>query len=276
MRQDADQDSSGHTTRSHLAAQQEVEVNGELNQAIERAEFTVHYQPKVLLATGEVVGVEALIRWEHPDRGLVLPSRFIPFAEETGLIVPLGRWVLKEACRQAKEWQHRYPADLHLTMCVNLSARQFRDPDLVGQVADALEGTGLHPSNLILEITESSLMEDTPSTLTALRELKALGVRLAIDDFGTGYSSLSYLKRFPVDLLKVDRTLIAGLEWDRRSCAIVLAAIVLAHCLGLEVVAEGVETSGECAMLRVLGCDFGQGYYFSKPRPPEKVRALLT
>ena len=252
-------------------------LEGDLRRALRRpeGEFRVHYQPKALVKTAEIVGVEALVRWEHPELGLVLPSDFIPLAEETGLIVPLGRWVLREACRQAKEWQEGRPAGSSLFMSVNLSARQFRDPDLAGQVEDVLEETGLDPGSLVLEITESTLMEDAPSTVAILERLKAFGVRVAIDDFGTGYSSLSYLKRFPVDVIKIDRSIVSGLERDPGNAAIVSATITLAHALDLEVVAEGVETEGEVAELHNLGCDLGQGYYWWKPRPAKETAALL-
>jgi diguanylate cyclase (GGDEF)-like protein len=253
-------------------------LEGDLRRVLKapEKELRVFYQPKALIETGGIVGTEALVRWEHPERGLVLPAEFIPLAEETGMIVPLGRWVLVEACRQTKEWQLEHPADPPLFVNVNLSACQFRDPGLARDVRDALVQTDLAPESLILEITESTLMEDASSTLDTLRWLKDLGVRLAIDDFGTGYSSLSYLKRFPVDAIKIDRSIISGLERDSGNAAIVSATITLAHALGLEAVAEGVEAEGELAELHRLGCDLGQGYYFWRPASAEKTSALLA
>jgi EAL domain-containing protein (putative c-di-GMP-specific phosphodiesterase class I) len=247
----------------------------DLRQALEREEFVVHYQPKVLIETGEIVGVEILARWEHPERGLLPPAEFIPLAEETGLIVPLGRWVLWEACRQVKEWQERYPADPPLAVNVNLSARQFYEPNLVGEVAGELEETALDAGSLVLEITEGAAMEDAPSTIATLRALKQLGAKIAVDDFGTGYSSLSYLKRFPVDVIKIDRSIVEGLGQDRGDSAIVSATITLAHALDLEAMAEGVETEEEVAELRRLGCDFGQGNYWWQPSAAVEVAALL-
>ena len=250
-------------------------LEGELRRALERGEFVVHYQPKVLIESGEIVGMEALVRWEHPEQGLLLPSEFVPLAEETGLIVPIGGWVLGEACRQAKRWRELYPNDPRLAIYVNLSALQFHAPHLVGEVAGVLEDTGLDASSLALEITEGVAMEDAPSTMATLRALKDLGVKLAIDDFGTGYSSLSYLKRFPVDVIKVDRSIVEGMGHDRGDLAIVSATIALAHALGLEVIAEGVEAEEQVGELRALGCDFGQGDYWWRPSPTEEATALL-
>ena len=246
-----------------------LELEGDLRRAVERGEFELHYQPKVDLMTGEVMGAEALVRWRHPERGLRPPADFVPAAEETGLIVPMGRWVLEEACRQAREWQLRHASGRPFEVNVNLSARQFRDPGLVGGVCDALAKTGLAPAGLVLEITESALMEDAPANLAALRRLKSLGVRLAIDDFGTGYSSLSYLNRLPVDHLKIDRSFVAVLGEDAGGGAIVSATVALARALGLLTVAEGVETEGQLARLRELACDLAQGFYLGRPVPGE-------
>jgi diguanylate cyclase (GGDEF)-like protein/PAS domain S-box-containing protein len=248
----------------------------DLRQAIERKEFRVHYQPKVLLPTGAIVGFEALVRWAQPGRGLILPSEFIPLAEETGLIDRICSWVLKESCYQVREWQDRYPMDTPLTMSVNISAQQLRYPDLVEEVAEVLSATALDPRSLILEITESTSMEDALSTITILWQLKRLGVNLAIDDFGTGYSSLSYLKRFPVDALKVDQSLVKGIEQDPANVAIVSAIMTLAHGLGLKVVAEGVETDGEFAKLCSLEADLGQGYYWWRASAAEEITELLA
>jgi EAL domain-containing protein (putative c-di-GMP-specific phosphodiesterase class I) len=229
------------------------------------------YQPTVSLATGELIGVEALVRWLHPERGLLGPGEFIGLAEETGLIVPIGAQVLRQACQEAGRWRGVGPGGTPLTISVNLSARQFAHPDLVSVVAATLAETGTEPATLRLEITESVLMEDAESTNAALRELRDLGVRLSIDDFGTGYSSLTYLKRFPVDELKVDRSFVDGLGADAEDTAIVAAVVNLAHTLDLRVVAEGVETEAQSRWLRELGCDAAQGHWFGPAVPPEQL-----
>jgi diguanylate cyclase (GGDEF)-like protein len=252
-----------------------LRLESDLQQAIENKEFRVHYQPKVLLATEEIVGFEALVRWEQPGRGLIPPSEFIPLAEQTELINPIGLWVLKEACGQMRDWQNQYPTDTPLTMSVNLSAQQFRNPNLVEEVAQVLGETGLDPRDLTLEITESVAMGDALATIAIFRELKNLGIGLAIDDFGTGYSSLSYLKRFPVNVLKVDRSLIKGIEQDPANTAIVSATLTLAHGLGLEVVVEGVETTGALSKLISLGAELGQGHYWWRASAAEEITELL-
>jgi EAL domain-containing protein (putative c-di-GMP-specific phosphodiesterase class I) len=252
-----------------------LRMGTDLRRAVERGEFRVHHQPEVSVETGGIVGFEALVRWEHPEQGLVSPARFIPVAEETGLIVPMGRWVLEEACRQARAWRDLRPnSPLHF-MSVNLSARQFEHPDLVRDVARVLRETGLEPGCLVLEITESVVMNDARSTIGTLGELKALGVRIAIDDFGTGYSSLSYLRRFPVDYLKVDRSFVDGLGENPGDAVLVSGIIDLAHALGLKVVAEGVETQEQLELLQNIGCDLAQGYHFAKPLPDQEASALL-
>ena len=253
-----------------------LRLESDLRRAIERKEFRVHYQPKVLLRTGEVVGFEALVRWEHPGHGLTPPSEFIPLAEETGLINPICSWVLKEACGQLRSWQDRFPMDTPFTMSVNLSARQFHYPELVVEVAEVLRETAVDPGDLILEITESAAMEDALSTTAIFRELKDLGVKLAIDDFGIGYSSLSYLKKFPVDALKVDRSLVKGIERDPANVAIVSALLTLTRGLGLKMIVEGVETAGEFAKLRSLEAELGQGHYWWQASPPAEITELLT
>jgi EAL domain-containing protein (putative c-di-GMP-specific phosphodiesterase class I) len=217
--------------------------------------------------------VEALVRWKHPRHGLVLPMEFIPLAEETGLIIPMGRWILEEACRQARRWREQ---SLPHTVCVNLSARQFQHPKLVEEVGEVLRDVGLDPRNLMLEITESTLVEDIQSATATLQQLRDLGVKLAVDDFGTGYSSLSYLKRFPVDFLKIDLSFVENLETDPADRVIVSAVINLAHALGMKVTAEGVETAGQLAQLTSMGCDMAQGFYFSKPLPSEAISSLLS
>ncbi len=252
-----------------------LELEADLHRALEREELRLHYQPKVELATGRIVGVEALVRWEHRMRGMVPPAEFIPLAEETGLILPLGRWILEQACREAREWQGRHRIGGPLEVSVNVSARQFGHPGLVGEVARVLEETGLDPKGLMLEITESVVMEDAESNVATLRELKDLGVRLAIDDFGTGYSSLSYLHRFPVDALKIDRSFVDGLGEESEDTTIVRSVISLAHALRLEVIAEGVENAEQVERLQALGCRLGQGYIFSRPLPSQELCALL-
>ncbi len=259
----------------NAAAVARLALEGDLRRAIERGDLVLRYQPLIALEDGRVARVEALARWSHPARGPVPPAVFIPLAEETGLIRPLGRWVLAETCRQAHTWQARHGARAPV-VCVNLSAREFQEPGLVTEVGAALCGTGLEPAGLELEITEGVLMGDAPGTLATLWQLRDLGVSLAIDDFGTGYSSLTYLKRFPVDTLKIDRTFVDGLELGGDNTTIVKAIIGLAHALGLEVVAEGVETVGQAAAVRALGCTLGQGYHFARPLPVPEIDALLA
>jgi diguanylate cyclase (GGDEF)-like protein/PAS domain S-box-containing protein len=257
-------------------ARHRLELETDLRGAVERGEFRVEYQPEVALDTGEIVGIEALVRWYHPERGVVPPSAFVPLAEETDLILPIGRWVLLEACRQAREWAISRPADAPpLVMSVNLSVRQLNRPDIVRQVADVLKQTGMDPACLRLEITETVLMQETESTLATLHDLHALGVRLAIDDFGTGYSSLSYLTRFPVDTLKIDRSFVRRLDDDEGASAIVRAVTTLARTLGMDVTAEGIETPRQVATATALHCGRGQGYYFARPLPAHAVSALL-
>ena len=232
----------------------------ELRHAIERDELLLHYQPIVALADGSVRGLEALVRWEHPERGLVPPGDFIPLAEESGLIVPLGRWVLGEACRQAAAWSS-------VGVAVNVSTRQLVDRRLVTDVADILSRTGLDPARLTLEITETLIMERLESSLELLHQLKALGVRLSLDDFGTGYSSLSYLERLPLDVLKLDRSFVSGLDRGEDEPAIVAAIIEMGRALGVTVIAEGVETEEQLERLRGLGCAYAQGFHFARPQP---------
>jgi EAL domain-containing protein (putative c-di-GMP-specific phosphodiesterase class I) len=230
----------------------------------------------VSLATGEVLGFEALVRWQHPTRGLIPPLAFIPMAEETGLIVPLGRWVLEAAGRQAARWNasRSTAGSAPLFVSVNLSARQFKQSDLVEDVGRMLVLTGLEADALELEITESVLMDQSEAGVRTLGNLRGLGVRLVLDDFGTGYSSLSYLKHLPLDTIKIDRSFVAGIE-DSADRSIVEAVIALAHGLGIGVVAEGIETEAQADRLRELGCDLGQGFLFSRPVPAEKTTALL-
>jgi EAL domain-containing protein (putative c-di-GMP-specific phosphodiesterase class I) len=253
-----------------------LELETDLRRAIERGEFRVHYQPIVQLATGMITEAEALVRWEHPQHGLVPPLQFIPLAEETGLIVPIGQWILEEACRQTRAWHTRWPAQQPLVMSVNLSARQFQQPDLLDVVTSALQQSGLAARYLKLEITESVAMRDAQSTIETLRELTHLGVRLALDDFGTGYSSLAYLNQFPIDTLKIDRSFVDKLGDGPEHVAVVRTIIALAKALDLRVTGEGIETTNQAQQLEALGCDLGQGYIFSRPQSREAFGALLA
>lgn len=254
-----------------------LELEENLRRALAREELHLHYQPQVKISTGEVVGFEALVRWEYRGQGLLAPSEFIPLAEQTGIIVPLGRWVLAEACRQARTFRERIPPDAPLRMCVNLSVVQLRRPQLVEEVSEALAESGIDPRDLALEITESVMTEEDRSDAVAiLRALKSIGVSLAIDDFGTGHSSITNLKSFPVDMLKMDRFMIERVDEDPENRAIVSAARGLAQAFGLEVGAEGVQTAGKLEALGLLGCDFAQGYYWQEPAPAEEMEKLLT
>jgi diguanylate cyclase (GGDEF)-like protein len=255
-------------------ASEHLRIETELRRAIERGEFKVYYQPIVSLTTGKIDGVEALLRWQHPQRGLVPPLDFIPLAEETGLIVPIGQFVLEEACRQACEWQERYSRQLEgqtLTMSVNLSARQFMHPQLIEDISRTIRESGIDPHCLKLEITESIGVQDIGNIIQTLDMLRRLGIELALDDFGTGYSALSYLKRFPISKLKLDRSFVAGLGQDTEDTAIVHAVIAFAKALGLSITAEGIETAAQVSALRALDCDLGQGFFFARPMPQEAL-----
>ena len=261
------------TQQMNVAAHQRLLLENDLRRALEREEFILYYQPQLDLGTGDIVGFEALIRWPHPQRGMVAPSEFIPVAEETGLINPIGEWVLREACSQASSWQGAgYP---RLQASVNCSAQQFRLEGIVDTVARTLQQTGLPASCLELELTESVIIEHTEQVIVRFEALDGMGVQLSIDDFGTGYSSLSYLKRFPIHELKIDQSFVRDISTDPDDAAIVSAIIAIAHSLGLEVVAEGVETAEQLAFLKSLGCDRAQGYYFSRPLPAEAFLKLL-
>jgi EAL domain-containing protein (putative c-di-GMP-specific phosphodiesterase class I) len=255
------------------AAVARLAMETDLRRAVEHEQFRLHYQPIVALAHGDVVGFEALIRWDHPDRGLVPPMDFIPIAEETGFILPIGSWVLREACRQARVWQTLRGLDAPLVVSVNLSGRQFVQADLIAQIEDVLTTSGLPASSLKLEITESMLIENLDSAVVILRRLKALGVQIAIDDFGTGYSSLSYLDRFPIDSLKIDRSFVQSMRTDRAE--IVRAIIALAHSLRLDVVAEGIDAEDQVVQLRQFGCEYAQGYFFSMPIEAARIDNLF-
>jgi diguanylate cyclase (GGDEF)-like protein len=245
----------------------------DLRRALEREEFVVHYQPQVELATGRFVGAEALVRWQHPRLGLVPPSEFIPLAEATGLIVPVGEWVLRTAVRQCSEWQGRGLGPLRVA--VNLSPRQFQQHDLVGVVRGSLVEAGLQPCRLELEVTESSVVSNRDAAVATLREMRAAGVRVAIDDFGTGHSNLCYLKHLPVDTLKIDRSFVRDLATDPNDEAIVAAVVKLGRSLGLRVKAEGVEDEAQSRLLATLGCDEAQGYLFGRPLPAEAFEKLF-
>ncbi|HEX3394491.1 MAG TPA: EAL domain-containing protein [Acidimicrobiales bacterium] len=262
-------------TRMRTAAVERSGLRTDLGWAVERDELDVHYQPIIAIATGTVTGFEALVRWHHPRLGLLLPGAFIDMAEESGLIVPIGAWVLGRACRQARAWGDAHAGE-RFTMAVNVSARQLHDPGLVATVAGALADSGIDPATLVLEITESVTVADTDATMARLRALKDLGVSLAIDDFGTGYSSLQYLRRFPVDLLKIDRSFVTGLGHNTEDSAIVSSVIGLAHAFGLGVVAEGVETVEQLEALTLLGCDYAQGYNWARPAPSHEAAQWLT
>jgi diguanylate cyclase (GGDEF)-like protein/PAS domain S-box-containing protein len=253
-----------------------LELETSLRLALRRGELRVHYQPIVTLAKGDVTGFEALVRWERPGHGLIPPAEFIPIAEETGLIVPLGQWVLDEACAQLQRWQQRAPKGKRLSVAVNMSARQLQDPRLVANVSRTLRESGVDPSCVTLEITESVLVDDAEGTADVLHQLKALGVQLAIDDFGTGYSSLSYLKRLPVDMLKIDRSFIKGLGINGQDHAIVRGILDLAGTLELTTTAEGIETDLQLSTIKGLGGQSGQGFLFARPLAADQVDDILA
>jgi EAL domain-containing protein (putative c-di-GMP-specific phosphodiesterase class I) len=255
------------------SAVKRLTLDRDLRVAVEAKQFELLYQPQLNSLNGRIVGVEALIRWHHPSDGLVSPAEFIPLAEETGLILPLGEWVLDEACRQLRAWRDDGIEDV--TMAVNLSAHQLHSPVLLAHVAHALEKHGLAGGDLELEVTESVAMHDPATSINQLKALRNLGVRLSIDDFGTGYSSLSYLKLLPIHTLKLDQSFVRDIESDSNDVAICTATIALAHNLGLNVIAEGVETEAQRLLLLAHHCDFMQGYLFSRPLPAEAARAFI-
>ncbi len=258
-----------------VAMLERLELLADLQRAVECHEFVLHYQPVISLASGELFGVEALVRWQHPRRGLIQPTEFISLAEESGVILALGRWILDEACRQAAAWQHEYPDVGGWTLSVNVSVKQLQHPGFVGEVEDALAASGLEPRRLILEITESVMMQDVALMMDRLGDLKALGVRLAIDDFGTGYSSLSYLRQFPFDLLKIDKSFIDDVAAVPQQKELTRAIIELGKTLDLELVAEGIENPDQLSRLQTLECELGQGFFFAKPLAQDAVADLL-
>ncbi len=252
-----------------------LSIEEDLRRAISQNNLEVYYQPIVRLDTYKIVGVEALMRWGDKERGVLPPSEFIPIAEDTGLIIPAGAWVLEEACRQAEEWSERHEILSELKMCVNLSVRQFQHPGLLDSIEHILQETGLNAGNLHVEITESTMMDDEQYAKSILGKLKNLGLNVSIDDFGTGYSSLSYLRDLPADFLKIDQSFVRGLEEKTPDAAITSLVVDLAHTLGLAAIAEGVERAGQLTKLREMGCDLGQGYYFSEPLPAKAMETLL-
>ncbi|MGK7919025.1 MAG: EAL domain-containing protein [Trichodesmium sp.] len=271
-------DSSMHSYITEM-----MQLERDLRQAVDMLEdfvspvansFLLNYQPIISLSTGKLIGFEALIRWQHPERGLVSPVKFIPIAEETGLIIPLGQWVFWEACRQLQEWQRIY-SQPELTVAVNISGKQFSQHSLILQIQRIIEKTKINPQGLKIEITESVVMDNAESAITVLSHLQELGMQLSVDDFGTGYSSLSYLHRFPINTLKIDKSFVTNMGINGENSEIVAAIVTLAHSLGLDVVAEGIETEEQLAKLKSLGCEYGQGYFFSKPVDVETATALL-
>ena len=257
-------------------AMERFDLETDLRRALALGQFRIHYQPILTLADNKIAEVEALLRWERPGHGLMAPLTFIPVAEETGLIVPIGRWVIQEACRQARTWSVDFPSEPPLVMSVNLSARQFQDPGLVSDVERMVIEAGLEPRALKLEITESVAMHDIEASVRTVEALKALGIQLAIDDFGTGYSSLGYLRRFDIDTLKIDRSFVERIGFDVQDAAIVQSVVALAKTLHLSVVGEGIESHAQAAQLLALGCDRGQGYLFARPQSAEAITALIA
>lgn len=252
-----------------------LQIESDLRLALERQEFCLYYQPIISLLTGRLTGFEALVRWRHPRHGLIPPAKFIPVAEDTGLIVSLGEWVLREACRQLRVWQTQFPSLAPLNISVNLAIKQIKEPNLLEKIAQILTETGLDGRCLKLEITETMLMEDVQETIDKLLQIRAMDIRLSIDDFGQGYSSLSYLHHLPINTLKIDRSFVSQMNFDRENFEIVRTITTLAHTLGMDVIAEGVQTADQFTQLRALGCEFGQGYFFSKPLNCASAEAML-
>jgi EAL domain-containing protein (putative c-di-GMP-specific phosphodiesterase class I) len=255
----------------HERVVQQMQLDAELRHAVDRNEFVLHYQPIMHLGTERILGVEALVRWQHPTRGLLGPGEFLDRVEDNGLIVPIGRWVLQEACRQLRRWDRGHE---HIAMSINISARQLQDETLPTDVREAAHAAGIDPRRLTLEITETALMQDTEATIDLLDQCKLLGVQLALDDFGTGYSSLAYLKRLPVDEVKLDKSFVLNMTGDADDAAIVRSTIELAHNLGLQLVAEGVEDQETLELLASIGCDLVQGYHLARPMPANELANL--
>jgi EAL domain-containing protein (putative c-di-GMP-specific phosphodiesterase class I) len=259
--------------RMELLLQERKALEGDLRRGFGRGELTLHYQPQFDLAKRDFIGVEALLRWRHPEHGWMPPEVFVPLAEQTGLIMPLGEWVLRTACQQAAGWRAQGGKELRVS--VNLSPAQFRHPDLAGLVQAVLAAAHLPPRLLELEITEGILMHETSANLATLHRLRQLGVRIAMDDFGTGYSSLGYLRRFAFDAIKIDRSFVRDLGRSAEAAAVLHAAITLGRSLGIDCIAEGVETEAQLALLEEAGCLWAQGYYFSAPVPAAKISRML-
>jgi EAL domain-containing protein (putative c-di-GMP-specific phosphodiesterase class I)/DNA-binding NarL/FixJ family response regulator len=262
------------STTASIVCPEKLALEALLRRALAQGEFQVYYQPQVDFTTGQIIGAEALVRWQNPDRGIISPAEFIPLAEETGLIIPIGEWVLLSACAQAASWLAAGFSPFKIS--VNLSARQLSDPQLKARIVQILETTGLEPTNLELEMTESALVENAAVAGATLNELKALGIRIAIDDFGTGFATLGYLKQFAFDSLKIDRIFVRNANEDAKNAAITTAVILLGHSLNMTVVAEGVETEAELDFLRQNQCDIMQGYLFSRPEPAPIFESLLV
>jgi EAL domain-containing protein (putative c-di-GMP-specific phosphodiesterase class I) len=259
----------------HQTVLERLDLVAELKHAIDFSEFELHYQPIVSLDGGHIGGVEALIRWRHPARGLLGPFTFIPVAEESGVIIEIGRWVLAESCAQLRRWLDQ-AGDIPLSLSVNISARQLQEKCLVEDVTRALQNSQIEPERLVLEITESVFMEDVDTVLERVQQLKALGVRLALDDFGTGYSSLGYLNRFPIDIIKIDKTFVDQISGAVEDVALIKAIIQLSRSFGLSTVAEGIEEAGQAERLATLGCLLGQGFLWSRPVPPGEISDVLV
>jgi diguanylate cyclase (GGDEF)-like protein len=253
------------TTDLHTRTCKVLQIESDLRQALDQQEFTLHYQPIVSLSTGNLIGFEALLRWQHPQNGFISPCEFIGISEETGFIIPLGEWVLREACRQLYAWHQSFPEHGGLIVSVNLSSKQLREPKLIEQIDRILSDTGLEGRFLKLELTESMLVDEVEMVIQTLTNIRARNIQLSIDDFGTGYSSLSYLPRFPINTLKIDRSFVNRMTCDAESLEIVRAIIMLAQSIGIEVIAEGIETLQQLLQLKTIGCEFGQGYWFSRP-----------
>jgi predicted signal transduction protein with EAL and GGDEF domain len=258
-----------HFVRSRLS------LETDLRQALERQEFRLVYQPVLALGNGDIVGFEALLRWQHPSRGRLTPIDFIEVAEETGLIIPLGFWVFEEAARQLKTWHDQFPEKGHLKMNINLSSKQLAQLDLASQLQDSLKNLDLSPVSINLEVTESMMLDNASAAVKLLEQLRELGICIQLDDFGMGYSSLSRLHNLPLDTLKIDRSFISSLGHKGGSAGIIEAIITLGHTLGLSIVAEGIETTDQLRQLEQLKCNFGQGYLFSAPREPEEITGML-
>jgi EAL domain-containing protein (putative c-di-GMP-specific phosphodiesterase class I) len=248
-------------------------LESELRHAIENGELELHYQPKIDLASNTTAAVEGLVRWRHPERGLIPPGEFIPLAEETGLIIALGDWVLKDAIRQLVAWQQR---GLYLKLAINVTAIQLEKNNLAETIETLLAQQGVDPKYLEIEVTESMVMNDTETVISVLKKLQALGISIAMDDFGTGYSSLAYLRRLPLNVLKVDRSFVMHSDENEQDAQLVRTIVAMGHALGLTVVAEGVETAGQVDLLRGIGCDRAQGYFFSRPLSSERLELWLS